>query len=164
MIAVDTSVLALALNRHAPEHARAAAALEALVNGEAPWALPWPVVNELVALVTHPHATPRPLSTAEAIGYVRDLLASPSVTAIGPTERHADTLAALVAELDSSPGKPPGLEVAAVLREHGVRELLTADRGMRRYAFLDLVDPLHGERWLPGVPPVRRHRRLRGAD
>jgi len=164
MIAVDTSVLALAVNRHAPDHPRAAAALEALVNGDEPWALPWPVVAEFVALVTHPHGTPRPLSGGEALGYVRELLASASVIALGPTDRHADTLAALLAGTEPDSGMPPGLVVAAVLREHGVRELLTADRGMRRYAFLDLVDPLHGERWQPGGPPARRHRRLRGAE
>ena len=42
MIAVDASVLAYAVNRHAPQHARAASALEALANGDRPWALPWP--------------------------------------------------------------------------------------------------------------------------
>ena len=46
MLAVDVSVLAPALNRWSPDHARAAGLLEDLVNGERPWALPWPVVHD----------------------------------------------------------------------------------------------------------------------
>ncbi len=43
MQALDTSLLAYAVNRHAPEHARAARVVETLANGALPWALPWPV-------------------------------------------------------------------------------------------------------------------------
>ena len=47
-----------------------------------------------------------------------------------------------------------------MLREHGVRELLSVDRGMRRFAFLTVVDPIHGPAWSPGAPPARRYRTL----
>ena len=56
MVAVDASLLAYAVNRFAPEHPRAARVMEALVNGDAPWALPWPAVHAFLELVTHPHA------------------------------------------------------------------------------------------------------------
>ena len=159
MIAVDTSVLAWAMNRHGPEHARAARLVDTLANGEAPWALPWPALHELVRRVTHPHVTPRPLGLREAVGYVEALLASPSAVALGPTARHAETLAELVAA--GGPGRMPGLELAAVLREHGIRELLSADASMRRFRFLTVIDPVHGPAWEPGAAPGRRYRRLR---
>jgi len=41
-------------------------------------------------------------------------------------------------------GLPPRIETAALLREHGVRELLSLDPGMRRYPFLAVTDPLRG--------------------
>jgi hypothetical protein len=56
---------------------------------------------------------------------------------------------------------PPGLagvETAAILWEHGVRELLSADPGMRRFAFLDVRDPLHGAEWSPREHPALRYR------
>jgi hypothetical protein len=56
---------------------------------------------------------------------------------------------------------PAGLELAAVLREHGVRELLTADEGMKRFAFLSVLDPVHGPTWTPTEAPQRRYRVLR---
>ena len=56
---------------------------------------------------------------------------------------------------------PPCLETAVLLREHGVRELLSADRGMRRFTFLSVRDPVHGEAWSPAQPPARRYRVLK---
>jgi len=160
MIAVDASVLCYAVNRHAPEHTRAAAVVESLADGDLPWALPWPALHGFLAHVTHPHAVVRPLHPSDAWAFVERLLASGSVRALGPTERHALVLGALLE------GLPPdsdlaGLETASVLREHGVRELLSTDRAMRRFAFLTVRDPLHGEPWSPGAPPVRRYRVLR---
>jgi predicted nucleic acid-binding protein len=158
MIAVDVSLLAFGVNRYAPEHARATRVLEELANGDHPWALPWPVVHEFLAFVTHPHAVARPLTPGDAWAFVESLLKSATARLLAPTERHVTVLAEVLA---SSPGGMAGTTTAAVLREHGVRELLSADRGMRRFAFLDVRDPVHGDTWTPGSKPVRRYRVLR---
>lgn len=161
MRAVDASLLAYAVNRYAPEHVRAAAALEELANGDRPWALPWPVVHEFLARVTHPHAVARALRPADAWAFVEELARSASLRWLGPTDRHAAVareVLALVA--GDAPGWPAGFETAVVLREHGVRELLSSDRGMRRFRFLDVRDPVHGELWTPSEPPARRYRTL----
>ena len=160
MIAVDMSILAFAVNRHAPEHARAAAALDALANGDHRWALAWPSVDEFVRFVTRPHVAPRPLTPSDALGFIEALLESASVTPIGPTDRHAAVLAELLAGADRSDPLPAGFVVAAVLREHGVRELLSVDVGMRRFAFMTVIDPVHGPVWTPDSAPARRYRRL----
>jgi hypothetical protein len=54
-----------------------------------------------------------------------------------------------------------GLETAVILREHGVRELLSSDRAMRRFAFLSVRDPFHGEPWTAGAAPAKRYRVLK---
>jgi predicted nucleic acid-binding protein len=161
MRALDTSLLAYAANRHAPEHARATEVVETLANGETPWALPWPVVHEFLHLVTHPHAVARALAPADAWAFVEALLTSHSVRVLAPTEAHAGALAELLAALPADAAVPHGLEVAVVLREHGVRELLSADRGMRGFAFLSVRDPVHGAAWSPAERPARRYRVLR---
>ena len=160
MIALDTSIVAYAVNRYAPEHPRAARAVESVVNGDAPWALPWPVVHEFLRLVTHPHAVARPLRPSDAWGFVGRLVASPSVRMLGPTERHAEVLAEVLAAVPGIPGPLLGLEIATLLREHGVRELWSADSGMRKFSFLAVRDPLRGELWEPRTRPLRRYRRL----
>jgi uncharacterized protein len=160
MRALDVGVLAYAANRHAPEHARAARVVETLAHGDAPWALPLPAVHEFVRLVTHPHAVARALAPADAWAFVEALLASRSVRLLAPGEGYTRALAEVLRALPAG-GLPPGLETAVVLREHGVRELLSADRGMRRFGFLEVRDPIHGEAWSPAEPPARRYRRLR---
>lgn len=159
MRALDVSVLAYAANRHAPEHARAARVVETLANGDAPWALPLPVVHEFLRLLTHPHAVARALAPADAWAFVEALLGSRSVRLLAPGDGHPAALAEVLRGLPPG-GLPAGLETAVVLREHGVRELLSADRGMRRFAFLDVRDPVRGEPWTPAEPPARRYRRL----
>ena len=119
------------------------------------------MVHEFLRLVTHPHAVARALAPADAWAFVEALLASRSVRLLGPTEAHAATLAEVLASLPPGPGVPSGFETAVLLREHGVRELLSADRGMRRFAFLSVRDPLHGQAWSPAEPPARRYRVLK---
>ena len=160
MIALDSGVLACAINRYAPEHARASAVVEGLVHGERPWALPWPAVHAFIRRVTHPHAVARPLAQADAWGFVALLLESPVVRAIGPGADHARFAAELLSSLPAGNISVSGLELAAVLREHGVRELLSTGRAMRGYPFLTVRDPLHGEVWNPDSAPARRYRRL----
>ena len=103
----------------------------------------------------------RALGPADAWAFVEALLASHSVRLLGPGEGHAAALAELLASLPPGAGVPAGIETAAVLREHGVRELLSADAGMRRFAFLSVRDPVHGRPWAPGEAPARRYRVLR---
>ena len=161
MVALDTSVLAYAVNRFAPEHPRATRVVEDLLNGELPWALPWPVVHEFLHLVTHPHAVARPLRPGEASAFVEQVLASPSVQVLSPGPGHAGALIEVLGSVETPGGLPAGLTIAVILREHGVRELLSADRGMRRFPFLSVIDPVHGDHWTPGTRPARRYRILR---
>ena len=157
MIAVDTGVLALALNRWAPEHARASERLDALAHGDAPWAVTWPSLHRLLGLVTDRHAVARALSPADAAAFVDALLESPSVRVLGPTPRHAQVLHEVL-ESFGSRELPRGFETATILREHGVRELLSRDPAMRRFPFLAVIDPLAEP--AAGAAPPRRYRRL----
>lgn len=160
MIAVDTSVLALAINRYSPDHGRAALVLEELVNGSTPWALPWPAVEEFLATVTHPHAVARVLAPRDAWAFVEELATSPSLSWLGAGERHAAAVSEVL-ELAAIDGPlPPGFALAVVLREHGVRRLLTVDRAMRRYGFLERIDPLRADPAALDRTPRRRYRRL----
>jgi uncharacterized protein len=160
MIALDTSILAYAINRYVPAHARAVRVVEELANGELPWALPWCVVHEFLRFSTHPHAAARALKPSHAWNFMGQLVASPSARLLAPTPSHAAALVEVLGSLAAEGLGCAGVELATVLREHGVRELLSADPGMRRFPFLLVRDPLRGEPWAPGAPPVRRYRVL----
>jgi predicted nucleic acid-binding protein len=159
--AVDAGLLCFAVNRYAAEHARASRLLEELANGDAPWALPWPAVHEFLALVTHPHTVARPLRPLDAWGFVAELAHGPLVRWLGPTARHAAVLESVLAGLDADTPAPAALELAVVLREHGVGEVLSTDRELARFAFLTVRNPLRDEAFRLDDPPARRYRRLR---
>jgi len=117
-----------------------------------------PVVikHDLLAALRGRHS----LKPSDAWSFVGQVIASPSVRMLGPTERHGQVLVEVLGAAPTEGGTPPGLETAVLLREHGVRELLSADRGMRRFPFLSVRDPVHGEAWAPGMKPARRYRVL----
>lgn len=162
MIGVDATVLALAVNRYAPEHPRAARTLEELANGERGWALPWVAVHDFLRRVTHPHGAARPLRSEDALGWIEILLESASVHLLSPGPAHLAAVRRVLASARPSGAPPAGLELAAVLEEHGVRELLTTYRALRRFATLTVIDPVHGPGWTPERPPARRYRVLGG--
>ena len=160
MRAVDTGVLLSAINRFAPDHARAAAVVEALASSERPWALPVSVLHEFLRLATHPHVTARALSPELALGFMDQLLDSPNCRLLTATAAHRAAIGETLGLLEPMRGLPSGFETAVLLREHDVRELLSADPGMKRFPFLSVRDPLHGAAWSPEDPPARRYRKL----
>jgi predicted nucleic acid-binding protein len=165
MRAVDTGVLLCAVNRFAPEHTRAAAAIESLASSEQPWALPVTVMHEFLRLATHPHVAARALSPELAMGFLDPLLNASSCRLLTPTSGHRAAIGEALAFLGTVRALPSGFDTAVLLREHDVREVLSSDSGLRRFPFLTVRDPLHGTPWTPDEPPTRRYRRLsRRAD
>jgi len=142
--AVDTNILAYAVNRDCEEHRAATRILETWLSGSIPWALTWTVVYEFLRLSTHPRVFRRPLSAPQAIEFLDPILTSDLVTVLGPTPRHEAVLRATVREF----GRPAGnlfhdLHTAVLMREHGLTEIMTADADFRKFAFLTATDPVH---------------------
>jgi len=71
------------------------------------------------------------------------LRSSPSARLLSPTARHAEVLAASLADVPEARGNLlRDLHTAVLMREHGVGRIVTRDRDCHRFAFLDVVDPL----------------------
>lgn len=143
MFVVDTNVLVYAAHRDAPEFARCHALLDEWRSAATPWFLTWPILYEFMRVVTHARVLEKPLTTSNAVSFVRALLASSTVRVLVATERHEELL---TATLD---GLPPvsgnffhDVHTAILMREHGVRRIYTRDTGFHRFDFLEVVDPL----------------------
>lgn len=141
MIAVDTNVLVYAEMRGAPHHARALALLRSLAEGDAAWAIPWPCVYELLRVVTHPRVFRPPMSLDDARADLAQLLASPSLVLLSETGRHAEILDELLAGSGATGNLIHDAHIAALCREHGVRELLSADADFARFKGLRVRNP-----------------------
>ena len=144
MIAVDTNILVYAHREDSPFHAAAIERLTELAEGPATWAIPWPCLHEFLSIVTHPRIYVPPSPLARALEQVDAWLGSPTLALLAESATHWSTLRALlVAGRVTGPRVHDG-RVAALCRQHGVRELWSADRDFSRFAGLAVVNPLIG--------------------
>ncbi len=142
MIAVDTNILVYAHREDSPFHAGAAGRLGELAEGNAAWAIPWPCIHEFLAIVTHARIYNPPTPPSAAIAQVDAWLESPTLVVISESEQHWAELRALIGKGHVSGGRIHDARVAALCRQHGVRELWSADRDFNRFAGLTVINPL----------------------
>lgn len=142
MIAVDTNLLVYAHREDSAWHAQAVAAVTGLAEATVAWAIPWPVVHEFLAIVTHPRIYDPPTPLALAAEQVDAWLASPSLVLLGETPSYWPRLRELVVAGRIAGGLVHDARVAALCLHHGVNELWTADRDFSRFPALTVRNPL----------------------
>jgi len=142
LIAVDTNILVYARREELRGHDKAYALLTELAEGSVPWALPWPCVYEFLRVGTHPRVFDPPTELHAALEDVLSLLASPSLVLLGPGPAHTSHMVRAVEEGRASGNLVHDAHIAALLVEHGVRELWTLDRDFTRFTGIRVVDPL----------------------
>lgn len=138
MIGVDTNVLLAAANRDDPQHGASkdfvtkALAHDSLV-------LPWTVLYEFLRIVTHRRVLPHPWDMASAWKFVAGLSAADNAHVVTEGPRHASSALRLLPEVRGN--LVFDAHVAAVLLDHGVRDLCTYDRDFLRFEALRVVTP-----------------------
>ena len=142
MIAVDTNILVYAHRVDSPWHETASARLTELAEGRSPWAIAWPCIHEFLAIVTHPRIYLPPTPLLAAIDQVEAWLESPSVSLLAETAGYWAELRAMLDQGRISGPQIHDARVAAICRDHGVRQLWTADRDFGRFPNLNARNPL----------------------
>lgn len=143
MFVVDTNVLVYAANEDAPEGRRCREQLMAWREQASPWYLTWGVLYEFLRIVTHRRVLRSPWTIEGAWEFVAALLDSPSLHVLTETDRHEHVLRAVVAEVTGLKGNlVHDVHIATVMREHGIRRIVTRDGDFRRFPFLEVIDPL----------------------
>jgi len=150
VIAVDTNILVYAHREESPFHDAAFRRIAALAEGAVSWAIPWPCLHEFLAIATHPRIYAPPTPLARALDQVEAWLESPSLVVLTETAVHWPVLRELLTGGRVTGAQVHDARVAALCRQHGVRELWTADRDFGRFAGIKFVNPLVEDR------PARR--------
>jgi hypothetical protein len=142
LIAVDTNLLVYAHREDSPFHRVASTRLKQLAEAPTAWAIPWPCVHEFLAIATHRriYAPPTPLPLA--IAQVDAWLESPSLVLLGESESHWGALRELLLAGHIAGPQVHDARIAALCRQHGVRQLWSADRDFTRMAAVEVVNPL----------------------
>jgi hypothetical protein len=143
MIALDTNILAYARRTEAPFHQQAKKLLRSLAEGHRPWALPWPCVYEFLRVVTHPRVFDPPTALEAALEDLQSLVDSPALVLLGEGSAHLGAMRQALVSGRATGNLVHDAHIAAVLLEHGVREVWTADRDFARFPGLKVHDPFH---------------------
>lgn len=143
MFVVDSNVLVDAANRASDFHESCRRTIEACRVQASPWYVSWPICYEFLRVCTHPHVFPKPLSLSAAWQFIENLLASPSAGVLSATSRHPELLTKTVAEIPHLRGNiVHDMHTAVLMREHGIREILTRDTDFHRFPFVKVIDPV----------------------
>lgn len=142
MIAVDTNVLVYAHREDSPFHERARDCVDSLANGRAAWAIPWPCLHEFLSIATHPRIYDPPTPLALALDQIDAWLEAPSLVLLAETESHWPEFRTLVEPARVAGPQVHDARIAALCRQHGVRELWSADRDFGRFPGLHISNPL----------------------
>jgi predicted nucleic acid-binding protein len=79
---------------------------------------------------------------ARAWEFIEALLASPGLSILLPTDRHAAVAGEVFAELPHLAGNViHDAHTAVLMREHGIRRIYTRDTDFHRFPFLEPIDP-----------------------
>jgi len=142
VIAVDTNILVYAHREDSPFHDAAFRRVAELAEGAASWAIPWPCLHEFLAVVTHPRIYAPPTPLARALDQVGAWLESPALVLSAESAAHWPTLRAMLASGRIAGARVHDARVASLCRQHGVRELWSADRDFSRFTSVAVVNPL----------------------
>ncbi len=141
MQAIDTNVLIYAEITSSQHHRQARQVLTQLAEGAVPWALPWPCIYEFLRVVTHPRVFHPPVPLEIALTDLKAITESPSILLLSETDRHSELMTSIVKESGVTGNLIHDAHIAALCVEHGVTELISADRDFLRFKSLKIVNP-----------------------
>jgi uncharacterized protein len=138
---VDANVLLYASDETSPVHAAARAVVQGLADGPEIAYLFWPTVMAYLRIATHPAIFARPLTAAEAIGNVDQLLTRPHVRTTGEQERFWVRYREVADDAVPAGNLVPDAHLVTLMLENDVRTIWTGDRDYRRFPRIEVRDP-----------------------
>ncbi len=143
MLVVDTNVLVSAADADSPFHEPCRNWLARQRARPDAWFTTWPIVYEFLRVTTHPRVMRRPWTVGAAWQFVTALLASPGLSVLVQTQRHAEIAEDVISELPHIAGNLiHDTHTAILMREHGIKSICTRDADFSRFPFLEVIDPV----------------------
>lgn len=106
------------------------------------WYLTWSIIYEFLRVTTHSRIYRHPWTASKAWAFVLALLDSPSLGLLQRTARHPEVVRGIIDTMPRLRGNlMHDLQVAALMREHGIVRIYTRDTDFHRFKFLQPVDP-----------------------
>lgn len=140
-VAIDANVLLYASDQRSPRHDSARDLLERLAAGPGLVYLFWPVAMAYLRIATHPAVFEHPLDPQVAQANLSALLERAHIRCPGEGPGfwtlYQDTVGGDVVRGNLV----PDAHIAALMRQHGVATIWTADRDFKRFPDITARDP-----------------------
>lgn len=138
-VALDANVLIYSADVDSPHHTAANRALAALFSsGEEAYLFP-PVIVAFLRVTTHPRLQSRPFSREDAFSKLRTLLGQQQVRFGGADDTLVELLEATANAANATGNLIHDAEIVALMRQHGVNRILTADRDFQKFAGIEVL-------------------------
>ena len=142
MIAIDTNILVYAHRSATPEHESARRSLELAAAAPDGWGITLTNLMEFWSIVTHPAATGRPSTPAEAVRFISGLMAGGLAGIWIPSAGFAARLIRIAEDLKIKGARVFDLTIALTAFEAGAGEIWTHDSHFQSVPGLRVVLPL----------------------
>ena len=139
---IDANLLLYASDTSSPEHSAARDFLTGRAADPDLMCLTWSTVMAYQRIATHPSIFSKPLDPTVAWQNIQSLLALPRTRIITEEPGFADDYLAVTDGIVTRGNLVPDAHIATVLRQHGVRRIYTTDTDFRKFAFLEVINPL----------------------
>jgi hypothetical protein len=139
---IDANILLYASNTESAEHRDAIAFLECRPKDTDLLCLTWPALMAYQRIATHPSIFQKPLSPTEAWQNIEALLALPRARVLAEDEGFGEIYQDLTNGINIRGNLVPDAHIAALLRQHGIERIYTTDSDFRKFAFLEVINPL----------------------
>lgn len=141
MIILDTNLLIYAHRKAVPEHRAARSAIESACNDPRGVGIAAATVAEFFSVVTHPKASGRPSTVAEAAEFIALLESSGGARICLPRAGFHSRLLQLARDLEVSGARIFDLQIALTGTDNGATQLWTRDSRFVKVPGLELVVP-----------------------
>lgn len=138
---LDVNVLLYASDRDSPFHEAARRVIEELSRGTELTFVAWVTVLSYLRMATHPGIFRRPLLMNEAAANMTAFLSLPSVRVLSEADDFWQVFLSVIGEVPVRGNLVPDAHLVAILRQHGIRRVVTGDRDFLKFRNVDVIDP-----------------------
>lgn len=138
---VDVNVLLYASDQAIPRYDKAIQFLQNRVSDPELFCICWSTLMAYIRISTHPSIFSNPLSPEEALENIENLLKQPRVRVLSEGEGFLAIYRQVSNNFPVRGNLVPDAHLAALLLQHGVRRIYTADSDFKKFEFLEVSNP-----------------------
>lgn len=138
---LDTNILVYASDPTSPFYEGAMDVIEDVSRGPSLLYMFWPVLLGYLRVATSRVVFREPIPLEDAVGNVRQMLSLPNVQTPGELDGFWQIYETVTATIGVRGNLVHDAHIVALMHQHGVGTIITADRDFRKFDGIEVVDP-----------------------